>query len=640
MKRIDYLGQIFGEYRLLDWLGGGSFGDVYRAEHIRDHHIIVAVKVLEVRLTQSEELKEFINEARTIRLKHPHIVPLLDFGISANNTPFLVMDYAPHGNLRQRHPKGSRLPLATVVSYVTPLASALQYAHDHHLVHRDVKPENMLVGKQQEILLSDFGIAVVTHSSRSTTLQEVIGGTVPYMAPEQLQGQPRAASDQYALGIVVYEWLCGQRPFEGTGVEIAVQHATLPPRPLRHFIPELPIPIEQVILKALAKDPDARFPSAQDFAFTLEQVAQGADLPYVIMPDNNIAALIPTSPLSVPQSSLESTGAQESFTGTSSPMLPLSTTTPITSVETKDSSRSAYKHAAIGADASPKPSFLEASRLPMLFRSRRRVQWLFGGAVLLVVLVALLAFAPLMTAASHPPGNGGSTATVTVQAQTPGTTVTATMETVGQTKQTTTTATAMTGTTVQSQTTDATATAIAGATVQAQAVHATAQAQMAAAAAKATATAQASVPTATPTPIPTPTPAVNCPIKVLNYQGGQIASYTCMDISGNATASTVNSPQAISCNVIIYQNGPYLPSNGWALCYDNGPGLWTVPLQFNDQVSSWWSCSSGTFYMDANGQGGSASYPAHSNGTFPIGNVPNDQLSSLSIDSNALCRAP
>src|SRR5690242_14015684 len=216
-------GQQFGDYRLLRWLGGGGFGNVYLGEYIQDS-TQVAVKILQAKLAQSHELKEFINEARTIRLLHPHIVRLLDFGIGMNDIPFLVMEYAPNGTLRHRHPRNTQVPLATVLTYVSAIASALQYAHDHHLIHRDVKPENMLIGPQQEILLSDFGIAAVAQSTHSFTERQGISGTLPYMAPEQIHGKSRPASDQYALGIVAYEWLSGQRPFTGTTVELITQH--------------------------------------------------------------------------------------------------------------------------------------------------------------------------------------------------------------------------------------------------------------------------------------------------------------------------------------------------------------------------------------------------------------------------------
>src|SRR5205807_8880877 len=130
---------------------------------------------------------------------------------------------AANGTLRQRYPKGTRLPLERVVVYVSSIASALHHAHDERLIHRDVKPENILLGPNNEVWLSDFGITSVAHSTRSLDTEKP-GGTVPYMAPEQLRGKARPASDQYALGILVYEWLCGVRPFSGTATEIAMQH--------------------------------------------------------------------------------------------------------------------------------------------------------------------------------------------------------------------------------------------------------------------------------------------------------------------------------------------------------------------------------------------------------------------------------
>ena len=154
-----------------------------------------AVKVLHVRLTN--EIKTFLDEARTIAsLRHPHIVRVLDFGVDGS-TPFLVMDYAANGTLRQRCPQGTRQPLLSILPHLKQAAMALQYGHDGRLIHRDVKPENMLVGLNNEILLSDFGIAVIAQSTRYGSTQEV-AGTIAYMAPEQIQGKPQPASDQYA----------------------------------------------------------------------------------------------------------------------------------------------------------------------------------------------------------------------------------------------------------------------------------------------------------------------------------------------------------------------------------------------------------------------------------------------------------
>ncbi len=279
----DRVGQQLGNYRLVRLLGEGGFAEVYLGEHI---HLgtEAAIKVLTAKLT-TDEIEQFRNEARTIaRLKHPHIIRVLDFGVD-NGTPFLVLDYVADGTLRQRFPKGMQLSPATILPYVTQIASALQYAHDQKLIHRDIKPENMLLDGEN-VLLSDFGIAVVAHSSRSMNTQDQVG-TLPYMAPEQLQGKPRIASDQYALGIVVYEWLTGTRPFNGMSWEIVSQHFSKPPSPLREKVPTLPKGIEQVVLKTLEKEYEKRFASVQEFAQTLatavEQLDQAAYAPTILV---------------------------------------------------------------------------------------------------------------------------------------------------------------------------------------------------------------------------------------------------------------------------------------------------------------------------------------------------------------------
>jgi serine/threonine protein kinase len=266
------VGEQFGEYRLIRLIGRGGFADVYLGEHTR-HQTMAAVKVLHTRL-EPEDVKSFLNEARSMRLRHPHIVQVLDFGLE-DDVPFLVMDYAPHGSLRQRYPKGTQLPLGTIRRYVKQLAGALQYAHHEGVIHRDVKPDNMLLGRQGELLLTDFGIASLAHTTASMSETDQ-AGTIPYMAPEQLQGRPRPASDQYSLGIVVYEWICGTGPFQGTFAEISSQHLSAPPPSLRKRVPALPIVVEHVVMRALAKDPHRRFPSIAAFASAFEQACRQA----------------------------------------------------------------------------------------------------------------------------------------------------------------------------------------------------------------------------------------------------------------------------------------------------------------------------------------------------------------------------
>src|SRR5437660_1260579 len=262
------VGQELGNYRLVQLLGRGSFADVYLGEHIH-LNMQAAIKVLDMRLT-NDDMGDFLKEARTIaHLRHPCIIQVLEFGVE-ENTPFLVMDYAPNGTLRSRFPKGTRLSPEDIQPYVVQVASALQHAHDEKLVHRDIKPENILLGSNNEVLLADFGIAVVAHSSRTQSMTGV-AGTVAYMAPEQLRGMPVKASDQYALAAVIYEWLTGNSPFQGSFVEVATHHTLTSPRSLKEQVPAIPPMVEAAILKALAKDPAQRFASVQEFADAFAQ---------------------------------------------------------------------------------------------------------------------------------------------------------------------------------------------------------------------------------------------------------------------------------------------------------------------------------------------------------------------------------
>jgi len=268
----DHVGQQLGNYRLNRLLGQGGFANVYQGEHVY-LKTQAAIKVVHARLASSEQ-DNFLNEARTIAaLDHQHIVRVLEFGVEAqDDIPFLVMTYAPHGTLRERHPKGSRLSLASILPYVRQAAAALQYAHEQKVIHRDIKPENMLLGRNDDILLSDFGIALIAQSTHSQSIQ-ALAGTMAYMAPEQLHGRPRYASDQYSLAIVIYEWLTGERPFQGTFTEMASQHMFAAPPPLHVKLPGISPVVEQVIMTALSKDPQYRFGSIRAFANALEQVS-------------------------------------------------------------------------------------------------------------------------------------------------------------------------------------------------------------------------------------------------------------------------------------------------------------------------------------------------------------------------------
>ncbi|HTK09857.1 MAG TPA: protein kinase [Ktedonobacteraceae bacterium] len=257
------MGQKLGNYKLVRLLGSGGFAEVYLARHIY-LHTQAAIKVLQIQLTE-DILQNFLKEARIIaNLEHPNIVRVLEFGIEQHR-PYLVMNYAPNGTLRQRYPRGRQLAPATVLTLVQQVVAALNYAHVRKIIHRDVKPENMLLSANTTLLLSDFGLALEGHSAyRSQPADQA--GTMLYMAPEQFRGYPCAASDQYSLGIVAYEWLSGALPFVGTGLAIAVQHAHETPVPLHERVPALPVSLSNVVMRALQKEPEARFAQIQEFA--------------------------------------------------------------------------------------------------------------------------------------------------------------------------------------------------------------------------------------------------------------------------------------------------------------------------------------------------------------------------------------
>ncbi len=267
----DLTGHQLGNYRLVRHLGWGGFAEVYLGEHLYLKSE-AALKVLRTS-PKGEDMERFLKEAQTlVGLRHPNIVRVLEFGVEGT-TPFLVTDYAPGGTVRYRYPKGSRLPLTTTVAYVKQVASALQYAHNRGTIHRDVKPENILLDSDQHLLLSDFGLALFAPSPELLSTQEG-AGTATYMSPEQLQGKPTFASDQYSLGIVTYEWLCGKRPFEGNYWALINQHMHVAPAPLRQVSPELSAAVETVVLRALTKDPRMRFVSVQAYALALEQASR------------------------------------------------------------------------------------------------------------------------------------------------------------------------------------------------------------------------------------------------------------------------------------------------------------------------------------------------------------------------------
>ncbi|HZS01476.1 MAG TPA: protein kinase [Chloroflexota bacterium] len=252
-----------GRYRLAEQLGEGSDAIVYRAEDLRLGRA-VAVKLLRPELRADPSfVARFEREARSAaRLDHPHIVKVYDYG-EAEGTYFLVMQYVPGGDLRARLQRGEPLLVPLALRLAAEAAEALAEAHAQAIVHRDVKPANLLLTEEDQIKVTDFGIAKMLDVPALTATAALLG-TPHYLAPEQAQaGAITPATDVYSLGVVLYEMLAGRRPFEGESfVQVAMQHLHAEPPPLAELNPAVPPSVVALVERALAKDPSERFADA------------------------------------------------------------------------------------------------------------------------------------------------------------------------------------------------------------------------------------------------------------------------------------------------------------------------------------------------------------------------------------------
>ena len=253
-------------YELLELLGEGAVAVVWLARDTQSDQL-VAIKVLQKAALKLEAIQRFAQEVTILsRLEHPAVVRIYDTGVAGDDSPYVVMEYIPGGTLRTLLAArgGAALDPTHAVAIISSLAEGLAAAHALQVVHRDVKPENVLVGREGAIKLVDFGMAkVLRRDSPMLTFGSKICGTPQYMAPERARGIPvSGAADVYSLAVIAYELLSGRRPFDSKHpVEVLMAHVSDPPPEM----PSVPPELAQVVFRALDKDPDQR-PSAAEFA--------------------------------------------------------------------------------------------------------------------------------------------------------------------------------------------------------------------------------------------------------------------------------------------------------------------------------------------------------------------------------------
>ena len=285
--RCDFLvqGAHVGIYEVVSFVGTGSFGHVYQVREPMPLSRVLALKVLRTDQFNERGQDSFFDEAQRIaNLQHPNILPIYNFGQLEDGRPYLVIEYAPktiHDLFRKENGSRRLAYAEELVPYLQQAAAALFYLHENGLIHQDVKPGNLLIGRNGQVLLADFGASSYLGMQTHASLGEVTG-TAPYMPPEQWQGNPRRDSDQYALAVCIYELLAGRPPFSYKFIE-QMWNAHLkeqPPTP-QQWNPRIPVEVSAVLIRALAKDYHQRYRTIVEFAENYASAVQTALQRYV-----------------------------------------------------------------------------------------------------------------------------------------------------------------------------------------------------------------------------------------------------------------------------------------------------------------------------------------------------------------------
>ncbi len=287
----DFSGKSFGQYQIIEPITSGGMATIYKAHQVGLDRI-VAIKILpEYLLTQAGFLERFKIEAQAIaRLDHPHILPVYDYG-QFERVPYLVMKYVPGGTLKDLILKGPIEP-HEAARLLQQVAEALDYAHRQDIIHRDVKPSNILLQDGKWALLMDFGLAKLRSTSSNITASGTGVGTPDYMSPEQAQGRPvDARTDVYSLGVVLYQMLTGDVPFHAeTPLAVMLKQIADPPPLPSLKNPDINLAMERVILRALAKAPDDRYASAIELAEAFEQALEDSKATLRVTPQQTTSS--------------------------------------------------------------------------------------------------------------------------------------------------------------------------------------------------------------------------------------------------------------------------------------------------------------------------------------------------------------
>jgi serine/threonine-protein kinase len=289
---------IADRYELEELVGSGGMSTVFRARDVQlDRR--VAIKILHERYVDDPEyLARFRSEARAVaRLSHPNIVTVIDRGDDGGRQ-YIVFEHVEGENLKELVQRTGRLPVRGALQLVLAVADGLAFAHERGLVHRDVKPQNVLVSREGEVKVTDFGIARSLDVEHGVTQTGTVLGTSEYLAPEQASGKPVSpATDVYSLGVVLWELLAGDVPFVGENfVAVALRHLNEPPPSLRERRPDVSPRLEAAVDRALAKDPAARFPSMAALARELRACLAEAEGEPAPPPPQDDAALTVVRP--------------------------------------------------------------------------------------------------------------------------------------------------------------------------------------------------------------------------------------------------------------------------------------------------------------------------------------------------------